>query len=110
MVLAIPSYDSDSQILCDDPRLCYCETGLGDRHDGPRGVGFCCGEGIVLLLPGRRLLDLSIGTTRNRERKRCTGAFVPDCPKAALVLLQYGSADGEPDSHAVTLRRIEGFE
>src|SRR5579863_7356853 len=57
-----------------------------------------------------RLLDLSIGATWNRERECCPRALVPDCPKPASMTLHNRSADGESDSHAITLRCIKGLE
>ena len=58
--------------------------------------------------PADRSLDLDVAG--NGKREGGARAIVRLCPEAAVMSLDDGAADGEPDAHAVALRRVEGVE
>src|SRR5258705_12887479 len=46
----------------------------------------------------------------NGKREGCTRAIVRLCPQTPMMALDDGTADGEPDSHPVGLRCVEGVK
>src|SRR5262249_36094227 len=46
----------------------------------------------------------------NRKQEGRTWTVIRLCPEMAAMSLDDGAADGEADTHAVALRRVEGFE
>ena len=52
----------------------------------------------------------AVWTAGNGKREGGTWSIVRLCPETTMMPLDDGAADGEPDAHAVALRRVEGIE
>ena len=49
-------------------------------------------------------------SARNGKRERCTWPFIRLGPETAMMFLDDGAADGQPDSHSILFCCIEGLK
>src|SRR2546430_13067094 len=89
---------------------CRSKSGSDSRTDSSSSTTDTSKRLSVMSPLSRCLVRNALWTAGNGKREGGTRSVIRFCPESTVMSLHDGAADGEPDTHAVALRRVEGVE